>query len=694
MFQLDVFKRPGIFAISISDLRSTDKSGAGSKDGAAKPPAFLSGHRSGWHQGLPKWKEAYSSFRSKKEEKMSAHPPQVVRPFQKLFVSLFILTFFFFSVSTFAEPAWALGVRASFQGGFLHLEWDAAPAGATDWRVQVYSPNSDLFNGNLLICGPGVVGIGPCPFGIGTTSANIDLIQTLLSGRLIGGMTVIASIEALDGGPIASGNFVGTIPTPPILLEKASGDGQSGMVNTLLEQPLVVRFTRFGQPLQTVFALNWSVTAPSAATGYLVEASAAPVGPGKRAVGFRLGDKEGEYLIQGTCSHVCGEGRQGDSVTFTARAIKELKLDVDAGNHQTGRIGKTLPQMLVVRVTDADGQAVSGEAIAFRLSPESVEAGASLSVTSTGTDGEGRAKTSFTLGNISGESYTVIATCEECAPQSVTFTENAARVNIELTAQETELWPAKTSGGPQETSVTVEATDGLEGEYGPLSGYGIKLEVEPIASTGHQHGDADRSVGLLTSGCMIQSGICELTYAASEVSGREKVRAQAIEEPEVEGEIEIASRVPGLIPFVLLPFPEEEQHWEFLSANQLPNPDMHMGRQYIDGGIRSRLFRVGTRYLAKGLSVLFMADASLAEGGLFDVLGGWGTPYHHHREGFSVDIGALGLRSGTTGPGELVFVDEGELLAILSKEDTFAAAIPGNIIGEPSAYHIEFVPLH
>jgi RHS repeat-associated protein len=358
---------------------------------------------------------------------MSAQPPQVVRPFQKqLFASLFILTFFFFSVFAFAEPAWALGVRASFQGGFLHLEWDAAPAGATDWRVQVYSPNSDLFNGNLLICGPGVVGIGPCPFGIGTTSANIDLTQTLLSGRLIGGITVIASIEALDGGPVDSGVFVGTIPTPPILLEKASGDGQSDMVNTLLEEPLVVRFTRFGQPLQTVFGLSWSVTAPSAATGYLVEASAVPVGPGERAVGFRLGDKEGEYLIQGTCSHVCGEGRQGDSVTFTARATKKLKLEVISGRGQSGPIGTPLPRLLVVKVVDAQGRGVSGQSVTFTIAeqPSGARAASPQSSITKSTGGDGTASATLTLGDKIGQ-YTVEVRCAECTeglPQTFTAT--------------------------------------------------------------------------------------------------------------------------------------------------------------------------------------------------------------------------------------------------------------------------------
>lgn len=131
-------------------------------------------------------------------------------------LSLFVLAFLLISDFGVSNRLWAqsMGVRPSFREGFLRVEWDPAPSGASAWRIRVIAFTDELTNGNLLVCGPGTAGFGSCPSEIGTTFVEIDLTQPLLAGGLRGSLLIFVSVEALAGGPISSGTFVGRVPTP------------------------------------------------------------------------------------------------------------------------------------------------------------------------------------------------------------------------------------------------------------------------------------------------------------------------------------------------------------------------------------------------------------------------------------------------------------------------------------------------
>ncbi len=336
------------------------------------------------------------------------------------------------------------------------------------------------------------------------------------------------------------------------------------------------------------------------------------------------------------------------SVTANFELIEAKILTKESGDGQTGRIGQTLPQMLVVRVTDSTGKGVSGEPITFSLSPQ--DPGVSLSTTFTTTDLDGRAKTSLTLGKLSGKSYTVTATCSTCNPQTVSFTEKSAKVTLKLTAENSTLWPDKTSGDPKSSNITVEATDGLEATLGSISGYDVKLDVEPIASTGHNHGVHPKDhAGRIPSSCMIENGICSLTYTAPEISGKEKINAEGADDPDVKGEQEMTIRVPDLRDMHQLPPLGFEQAWRYGStapghgstqfANEAAGGKLVQAAGDYTLAICALQFGAGNPCLAHHF--LRIGDVSLEKGGLLDVNADWSAPYKHHREGKTIAIEPL-----------------------------------------------------
>lgn len=444
-----------------------------------------------------------------------------------------------------------IGIRASFVGGVFHVEWDPVPT-TVNGRP---APDYGAVVINYFACGYAVSEAPPCPIKVGTTHMDSDLTTALSEGALPIELPVGVTIIA-NG---VYGTLSGRLRTPPISIEKVSGEGQVGSINKQLKEPFIIKAKRLGSDMKSYYGLGvqWSVIgAPAGAFGYQFAPALTPDTEwpyadgfqtfkieGKVGAYFTFGSQPGEYKIEARCGE-CDNGK-GTRVVFTV-TTQRPKLAIDSGDGQTGRIGKPLKQMLVAKVTDPDGKGIPDKNVSFSLSSSS-EPGAALSQLSGKTDPDGRIKASMTLGKRSGKSESVIAACDECDPKSITFTENTAKVTLKLTAENTTLWPAQTSGGPQSSNVTIEATDGQEGNYGPISGYDVNLEVEPIASTGHAHGVHPKTkAGSIDPSCTITGGVCFLTYSASEISGIEKIKAEAKEEPEVKDETDMTVKVPGL----------------------------------------------------------------------------------------------------------------------------------------------------
>lgn len=274
-----------------------------------------------------------------------------------------------------------------------------------------------------------------CDLGFGATSKDFDLTDKLLQGYAPERMTVLAIVTAIYGGggfhSLYQGFFLRVLEAPPILLEMHSGDNQTENVNTPLREPLVVRFIRLGQPYYGSAAAFWSVIqVPPGAVGYRLEPSITAINTAERtgmvSTRFTPGNQEGEYKIRAVCpaAHHCNNG-QGDSVTFTVHAIKELKLEGVSSAHQSGPVGTPLPQPFAVKVVNTQGNPVSGKSVTFTLvsQPNGAIAAAPRSVTKQ-TGNDGTASATLTLGDKIGD-YVVEARCEECtegSPQTFTGT--------------------------------------------------------------------------------------------------------------------------------------------------------------------------------------------------------------------------------------------------------------------------------
>jgi hypothetical protein len=106
------------------------------------------------------------------------------------------------------------------------------------------------------------------------------------------------------------------------------------------------------------------------------------------------------------------------SITCTPTGVA-TRLEKVSGDPQTGPVGTVLGAPLVVKVTDASGDAVQGVAITW-----SITGGGSLSETSTQTGANGQASVTRTLGSTEGQ-QTTLATAEGLAGSPVTFTHTA-----------------------------------------------------------------------------------------------------------------------------------------------------------------------------------------------------------------------------------------------------------------------------
>jgi galactose oxidase-like protein len=107
------------------------------------------------------------------------------------------------------------------------------------------------------------------------------------------------------------------------------------------------------------------------------------------------------------------------SFAVTCTSTGASQIEKVSGDPQTGAVGSTLGAPLVVKVTDALGNAVPGVVIGW-----SVTGGGSVSETSTPTGANGQASVIRTLGGTAGQ-QTTLATADGLAGSPITFTHTA-----------------------------------------------------------------------------------------------------------------------------------------------------------------------------------------------------------------------------------------------------------------------------
>jgi len=253
-------------------------------------------------------------------------------------------------------------------------------------------------------------------------------------------------------------------PPPTNSITIVSGNSQSGTVGHALANPLVVKVADpTGNPVPSV-AVGFQVTA---GTATLSAASVNTGTDGQAQVTVTLGTTAGTVTVTATASGIA------TPVTFSLTALPDAAAMIAAlsGSGQSGAVGTQLASAFVVKVTDANGNAVSGVTVVFAVTA----GGGTLSATSVATDASGQASTKLTLGTVAGSNNnTVTATAAGLSGSPVTFTASAnAGAPAALTV---------VSGTPQSGTVgqvlasplIVKVTD----TYGnPLSGVAVSFQV-------------------------------------------------------------------------------------------------------------------------------------------------------------------------------------------------------------------------
>jgi hypothetical protein len=204
----------------------------------------------------------------------------------------------------------------------------------------------------------------------------------------------------------------------PAAVTLLTGNGQNGRVGDALPQPLVAAVTDgAGRPVEgatVVFVLT--DPAPGAALSPDTTTTAADGTAAAQVVlGTRPGTQAGEVLALG------GQGRATATATFSLNALPENASGITAvsGMDQSGQVGTTLANPLVVQITDAFGNPIAGVDVVW-----TADGGGSVSSPTTTTGADGQTSVTRTLGATAG-TQRALASVDGLAGSPVTFVHTA-----------------------------------------------------------------------------------------------------------------------------------------------------------------------------------------------------------------------------------------------------------------------------
>jgi hypothetical protein len=230
--------------------------------------------------------------------------------------------------------------------------------------------------------------------GAGVTALSLTDSEGLAKAEWVLGATtgpqaVIASVAGVD----TTLRFEAEAgPAQAQRIEAQSGDQQEAPVGSELPSPLVVLVTDpFGNPVENV-QVDWSAENGS------VDPNSSSTGPdGRASTTWVLGSGLGQQSASGSSGIL-----NGSPVTFTATAVAGSPNDlvIVSGNGQSGPPGQELPQPLVVRLVDGEGNGVPNRAVTWVIGM----GGGSVAPATSTTNGNGEAEARWTLGSTSGAS--------------------------------------------------------------------------------------------------------------------------------------------------------------------------------------------------------------------------------------------------------------------------------------------------
>ncbi|MGH7508212.1 MAG: PKD domain-containing protein [Gemmatimonadales bacterium] len=167
-----------------------------------------------------------------------------------------------------------------------------------------------------------------------------------------------------------------------------SGQDQTGHVGMPLDERLVVEVTdAFGNPVAGV-PIQWTAEGGGSVSEAAIETGA----DGRARVDRILGPTVGQQTTLAS-----SEGLAGSPVTFVHTALPgdAFRLIIVSGNDQTAAGGSTLPDELVVRLVDAEGNGIPQTAVSWVVAT----GGGSAAPENSATDTDGSASSRWTLGD-------------------------------------------------------------------------------------------------------------------------------------------------------------------------------------------------------------------------------------------------------------------------------------------------------
>jgi PKD repeat protein len=269
-----------------------------------------------------------------------------------------------------------------------------------------------------------------------TTDASGQVSTSITLGSRVGPLTGQAQVQVPEGSsPVEVGFTATAYSTGANTLSMFSGDQQTAAVGTALGQPLVVQVTDgFGNPIPGV-PIHWAAQGG----GEVSDESTVTGDNGQTSVTRILGPTAGEQQTIASA-----EGLTGSPVTFThiATAGNASTVTIISGNNQDAPAGSQLPQPLVVRVLDQDGNPIVGRAVSWVVGT----GGGSANPQTSNTGSDGQASTQWTLGSTPGNNtLNAVVSGVGTATFSATATGTGSPSNLAVITQ-------------PPTSVTVGAT--------------------------------------------------------------------------------------------------------------------------------------------------------------------------------------------------------------------------------------------
>ena len=264
-----------------------------------------------------------------------------------------------------------------------------------------------------------------------TTDSSGEAETTLTLGTVGMQNTVRASVSSSDYPNVSSITFTATAEDPADAVIAAGGDDQTGQVNRRLDQDLSAQVVDRRNNGVAGIIVRFRVTE---GRGRLSRTSVRTDEDGYADVGFTP-TADGKVEVE---AYSTGLGSAYFTITTGEPPANIVSI---SGNHQNGNPGARLANPLVVEVTDANNDPVSGVTVTFSVTA----GGGSVSPRSATTNTSGRAQTFLTLGPGTVNNW-VVASVSGVSTQVTFRASPAAQVLVDASQRPPLYWVSRTQG--------------------------------------------------------------------------------------------------------------------------------------------------------------------------------------------------------------------------------------------------------